>query len=349
MPAMLKKFDSLQAFRGLAALGVVFHHAAVSTSAFIENIPFWLNSIFEHGFLGVDFFFVLSGFIIMSSHFDDEKSVASLKTYGIKRFVRIFPPYWPVSVALMLSYVLLPSLSQGARGDFSLLSSLFLLPDASPPALSVAWTLIHEVMFYIIFCLFFISSPLFICFVVAWVMAICGTAWLAEQVDLSPFLARLLSPINLEFVFGMGVAYLARGVSNRFASVLIYFGSFILVLLLLWPFAMECRVLFGLPFSVLVLGAVLLERQGKLGLPRWMVLMGDASYSIYLIHNPLVSLTSRLVRRLHGFANWGFGMLVGVAASVVVGVLYHLFIEKPLIRLFRQQFNRLPRKASISL
>ena len=69
--------------------------------------------------------------------------------------------------------------------------------------------------------------------------------------------------------------------------------------------------------------------------------MGDASYSIYLIHNPLVSLTSRLVGRLHGFANWGLGMFVGVVSSVLVGVLYHLFVEKPLIRLFLQHFNRL--------
>ena len=130
----LKKFDSLQVFRGLAALGVVFYHTAMSTNVFVGKIPTWLNSMFDHGFLGVDFFFVLSGFIIMSSHFDDEKSVASLKTYGIKRFVRIFPPYWPVSVALMLSYFLLPSLSQGTRGDFSLLSSLLLLPAATPPS-----------------------------------------------------------------------------------------------------------------------------------------------------------------------------------------------------------------------
>ena len=117
-------------------------------------------------------------------------------------------------------------------------------------------------------------------------------------------------------------------------------GGFILTLLLWWPFAPECRALFGLPFALLVLGGVLLERQDKLALPRWMVLIGDASYSIYLIHNPLVSLTSRVVGRLHGIASWGVGMLVGVALSVFVGVLYHLFIEKPLIRLFRNLFRK---------
>lgn len=129
----LRKFDSLQVFRGLAALGVVVHHAAISTEALVGRIPGWLIQIFEHGFLGVDFFFVLSGFIILNSHYDDEKSVAALKTYGIKRFARIFPPYWPVSIALIIAYFVLPGMSQGVRGDINWLSSLLLLPD-TPPA-----------------------------------------------------------------------------------------------------------------------------------------------------------------------------------------------------------------------
>ena len=325
----------------MAALGVVIQHAAMSTGFFVSRLPAWLSSIFEHGFLGVDFFFVLSGFIILSSHFDDEKSVGSMRTYGIKRFVRIFPPYWPVSIALMISYLLLPNLSQGNRSDFSLLSSLLLLPDAQPPALSVAWTLIHEVLFYLIFCLFFISNRLFLIFVTGWVLAICACLWLAKGGGFSPFLARMLSPVNLEFVFGMGVAYLARGIANRFAMAFLFLGFSVFVVLLFWTFAAEHRILFGLPFAALVLGAVLLERQGRLALPRWMVLLGDASYSIYLIHNPLISLTSRLVARLPGLASWGIGMFVGVVSSLVAGVLYHLLMEKPLIRLFRQPFNRL--------
>jgi peptidoglycan/LPS O-acetylase OafA/YrhL len=337
----LRKFDSLQVFRGLAALGVAIQHTAMSTGFFVGNLPAWLNSIFAHGFLGVDFFFVLSGFIILSSHFDDEKSVASMRGYGIKRFVRIFPPYWPVSIALLISYLLLPNLSQGDRSGFSLLSSLLLLPDAQPPALSVAWTLIHEVLFYLIFCLFFISNRIFLIFVAAWVMAIGAFVWLGGAGGLSPFPARMLNPVNLEFVLGMGVAYLARVISNRFAMVWIFLGCTVFILLLFWSFAEQHRILFSLPFSALVLGVVLLERQGGLVMPRWLVLIGDASYSIYLIHNPLVSLTSRLVARLPGLASWGVGMIVGVASSLVVGVLYHLLMEKPLIRLFRQQFNRL--------
>ncbi len=337
----LRKFDSLQVFRGLAALGVAVQHTAMSTGFFVGKLPAWLHAIFEHGFLGVDFFFVLSGFIILSSHFDDEKSAASMRSYGIKRFVRIFPPYWPISIALIISYLLLPNLSQGDRSGFSLLSSLLLLPAAQPPALSVAWTLIHEVLFYLIFCLFFISNRIFLIFVAAWVLAMGASAWLGATTGLSPFPARMLNPVNLEFVLGMGVACLTRVVSNRFAMAWIFLGCAVFVLMLFWSFSEQHRILFGLPFSALVLGAVLRERQGGLAMPRWLVLLGDASYSIYLIHNPLVSLTSRLVARLPGLATWGVGMLVGVVSSLVAGVLYHWLVEKPLIRQFRRQFNRL--------
>lgn len=334
-------FDSLQVFRGLAALGVVISHAGLSTNAFAGKIPSWLNSVFEQGFLGVDFFFVLSGFIIMSSHFDDEKSITSIKTYGVKRFLRIFPPYWPVSISLILAYFVLPGMSQGNRGEFSWLSSLLLLPDSPPPALSVAWTLIHEVMFYMIFCVYFVSNRLFMLFVSGWVLTICMVAWFARGAEYSPFLVRFLSPINLEFVMGMVVAYFARVTSTQFAKFFLFSGVFLLAVWLWLPVNEEMRVLFGVPFSLIVLGAVLLERKEKLILPRWMVLMGDASYSIYLIHNPLVSLTSRLVARLHGYASWGLGMFVGIISSVIVGVLYHLLVEKPLIRFFRQRLKRM--------
>ena len=334
------KFDLLQMFRGLAAVGVVFHHASASTSAFVSQIPPWLSSVFQQGFLGVDFFFVLSGFIIMKSHFSDNKSISALKNYGLKRFVRVFPPYWPVSIVLMLGYFAHPSLSQGTRADFSLLSSVLLLPAASAPALSVAWTLIHEVIFYLIFSLFFISNRLFLACVALWALAMCTAAWGGGESD-SPTLVFLLKPINFEFLLGLGVAWCARTTPHRFAKPLCLVGGALFVSLLCWPFALDFRVLFGVPFSLLVLGAVLLERQGKVVLPRWMIMLGDASYSIYLVHNPTISITSRLIGKFSILRRWGFGMLTGIVVSIIAGILYHLLIEKPLIRLFRRYIERL--------
>src|SRR5262249_36486943 len=63
--------SSLQAARGVAALMVVGYHAQIAVSDFIDPMPTWVRAILDHGDLGVDFFFVLSGFIITYAHFDD--------------------------------------------------------------------------------------------------------------------------------------------------------------------------------------------------------------------------------------------------------------------------------------
>ena len=283
-----QKLDTLQCFRGLAALSVVFFHATITTN------PLALNGLFSFGFLGVDFFFVLSGFIILSSHFDDEKTVSSLKSYYRKRFVRIFPPYWPISIGMILIYFLLPNLSHNttdAHSNISFISSLLLLPDTTGPALNVAWTLIYEILFYLIFSIFFISGRLFFIFIVSWISVIFAVIWLMglpENAYDSPsnWSTHLISPINLEFILGMVTVYLARSISNRYGLLLFLFGIISLLLFLFWPFALICRPLFGLPFAALVLGGVLLERQGKLKLPQWLVKLGDASFSIYLVHTP---------------------------------------------------------------
>lgn len=55
---------SLQAGRFFAAMAVVLHHASVSVTAFVDQVPSRFEAIAEYGYLGVDFFFVLSGFII---------------------------------------------------------------------------------------------------------------------------------------------------------------------------------------------------------------------------------------------------------------------------------------------
>jgi exopolysaccharide production protein ExoZ len=339
------KLDSLQCFRGLAALSVAFFHASATTN------PHAFNGLFGFGFLGVDFFFVLSGFIILSSHFEDEKTISSLKTYYIKRFVRIFPSYWPISIGMIFIYSMLPNLSQqaSAHQNISLISSLLLLPASTGPVLNVAWTLIYEVMFYFIFSIFFISGRIFFVFIVSWVSVILAVIWINGLPDInlaesaydapSTWFTHLISPINLEFVLGLITAYLVRIVPYRFGKMLFWLGLIGFIMLLCWPFALICRPLFGLPFAVLVLGGALLEKQGKLKSPQWLVRLGDASYSIYLVHNPLISVTNRLVGHFFGLTSWRLAIWVGVIVSVVLGILYHWIVEKPLIELFRKQFG----------
>lgn len=304
------QIQSLQVFRGLAALAVVAHHAALSTEAFVANMPAWLVSLFGLGYLGVDFFFVLSGFIIMYAHFADEGTGPAVRRYAFKRLVRIFPAYLPISLALIALYAALPGFSGAADRGYSLLISLLLLPADGPPALSVAWTLVHELIFYAVFLLFFISRRWLVLGLVAWAALI-----LVSQQVWSPtgWLRYPLSVLNIEFMFGVLAAWTVKSWASRRRladgwSVVALVGALVvclgLALILGGPSAYP-RLVLALGLGLIIVGFAVREQSVRLHWPGWLLLVGNASYSIYLVHNPLLSVTQRLAGRL-GLA-WGGG------------------------------------------
>ena len=327
----------LQVGRGLAAIGVALSHARLGTSAFVEPIPGWLMAILEKGFLGVDFFFVLSGFIILNSHLDDESSLRALKSYIFKRISRIYIPYWPVCAIVIAGYLLFPSLSNANR-DWGWWTSLFLVPSLHPPALVAAWTLVHEMLFYAVFVLFFVGKRLFLTASVAWVVAIMANPPTAGF--LAPLFSTLLNSINLEFFFGMICALLYRRMGN--------FGAAVPWAALAVGVAIACgyfftatgegpdRLLFGLGAAFLVLGAVLLERRVRGRVPDSLVRLGDTSYAIYLLHNPLISLTSRAAARVPVLDRWAGSLIFSMICVIGSGLLFHLFFERPVLGYLRK-------------
>lgn len=130
-----RKLEWLEVMRGGAALWVLLHHAKQSVDHFVADMG--AQPWFEHGYLGVDFFFVLSGFIIAFASHRLALRGGGLRDYASARLIRIYVPYLPIGIAMYLLYLLLPGLSEGGRTP-SLLTSLTLLPDNHPPALSVA-------------------------------------------------------------------------------------------------------------------------------------------------------------------------------------------------------------------
>jgi len=331
----------LQVGRGLAAIAVAASHARLGTSAFVDTLPDWLMMILAHGALGVDFFFVLSGFIILNSHQDDPQGCAALKSYVLKRLSRVFIPYVPVCAIVIMSYLIFPTLSQANR-EWGWLTSIFLVPSRYPPALVAAWTLVHEVLFYSIFMLFFAGKRLFLLATIVWAVAILA---LSPPGGLfSPLFSTLLNYINLEFLFGMACALLCRRI-NRFAIV---YAAIIGWLALAAGFGcVYCyfltatgegpdRLLFGLGASLVMLGMVLFEPKVRDRVPRAFVRLGDASYAIYLIHNPLISLTSRVATHCIIIDQWAGSLIFSMACVIGLGLLYHVLFEKPVLRFYRQ-------------
>lgn len=328
--------NSLQVFRGFAALAVVCHHATLSTSAFIGKIPDTIESLFNLGQFGVDFFFVLSGFIIMYTHFNDEHTLVAVKKYTFKRLLRIFPAYIPISLLMIASYYSMPTLSAAGGRQFSILSSLLLIPSALPPALSVAWTLIHELLFYILFLSFFISRKFFSIALMIWAIGIS----LSNYFDfIDGWLKYPFSILNLEFMFGVLSAWYIKS-KQEFLNpyFCIWFGIVISLVSLTFIFNYQIqifRLALALGLSFIVVGYAIIETINPLIFWSGWLLMGNASYSIYLIHNPLLSITQRLISKTQ--AHWSVAMLLGVCFSVIFGISYYFLIEKTAIDFSRKK------------
>uniref|UniRef100_UPI0035AF6B3E acyltransferase family protein n=1 Tax=Rhodoblastus sp. TaxID=1962975 RepID=UPI0035AF6B3E len=100
---------------------------------------------------------------------------------------------------------------------------------------------------------------------------------------------------------------------------------------------------FAIGFAAIIVGAVLSERRYGWRFPKWSLLLGDASYSIYLVHSMAISAIAMINAKLgHGHVPpvvlFGGALSVSVAAGVVV----HLMIEKPILRLTRGKAKARP-------
>lgn len=341
-----KYFDVLQIFRGVAALMIIIHHSKGSFLYYHHADNYFLDFISSIGKLGVDFFFVLSGFIISYTSFNKQGDKKYIKSYLIKRILRIYVPYLPVSFLMLFLYFSFPNFSSVDR-SFSLLTSLTLFPDGNP-ALSVAWTLIHEMLFYFLFLIFFFSKKKWDVFVLIWVFLILVYNYiLKDSIQISnSFLRVFLSLYNIEFVLGYVLAtVIKRGykINNLFISFL-FFSSFALFLYLIyWEvlfFDFYLNILFSLSCFFLIYWSIN-DKNIRINNANVFMMIGNATYSIYLIHNPLQALMIRFLPASTGNDLMLFGELFIVTiVCCIIGYIYYLIFEKHLLSKMNSIFLR---------
>ena len=349
---------NIQSCRAVAALLVVFFHAAgnLAKAKYFGALASPLEKLFAFGgTAGVAFFFVLSGFIIHHVHHQDLNRPGRLPRYLSKRLIRIYPTYWILFIGVWALARLTPSLQDSLPTDpFVLLKSLLLLPqDAAvvggtgAPVLAVAWSLQYEMVFYATFALGLISRRLFV--------AILAVAFV--HIALAPifgpygFPGRFFaSPYILLFLFGMLASRLDK-MSFRFplpgtaASVA---ASLFLLVGLVAKLTRSAEPIPGFELAYGGLAAILIvslarhERQSGVRaqsriarvFARVFALLGDASYSLYLIHFPLIAILSRtLVAMLpKTFASACVAFVLMVVICAAVSAAFYTFIERPILR-----------------
>ncbi len=358
-------YSSLQALRAAAALMVVLFHLG---GTFAQTKYFGVDPLggaFGWGDAGVDFFFVLSGFLIATVHRREFGRPEALPRYIYKRVVRIYPTYWIVCFAVCAAAFVVPELRAALPSDpWVFVKALLLLPQdpdvvggTGSPILFVAWSLQYEMMFYAVFAAFIANRALGAMFALGLLATSLGCQLGSGCAFPASFVAN-----NMVLLFAMGVAaaFIAHGrwrmpapraVALAAAAAFVGFGMFE-VHVGHDALGFDRRLVFGALAALVIVALVQAEDAGaQVAKSRWMALLGDSSYALYLLHMPVISVVAKL------FAHVGLvrPLAVGSAAVAVVfacvgsALVFHLAIEKPLLARLRFDRRRAPPRVASAM
>lgn len=328
---------SVQYLRAVAALMVVFHHAREQFPGFQAVFPT------TAGQAGVDLFFVISGFIMVVVSTTKPRTGAE---FFEMRVVRIVPIYWFytfMTAGLLLTLPMFFRLNEFTVPHFLL--SLLFVPHVAPgtvdslsPMLKLGWSLNFEMFFYAVFALAIWLSPMHRVLLTAVTLALVVTIGRIYNFG-SSVLLFYSDTMVLEFVFGMLIGTLYTGCKlpelRSIPAILLIavgFGAIFVG----GPFmtATLRPLVFGLPAAAIMIGCLSLERRGVVPLLRTPLVVGDASYSIYLVHLLPIVVLRFLLPRL-GVATTGVFtticfVLACLLAGASAGIISYYYIERPL-------------------
>lgn len=336
-----RHLSSLQWLRGIAALAVVYFHATLQ----VEHLNPGIN-VKAIGATGVDIFFVLSGFIMWVT---TRNSGVGPRGFLIKRFERIVPLYWLLSLIVSVVALIVPFLLKSTQFNLShLIASLLFIPWPNPaaspgtseyisPVIVPGWTLNMEIAFYTLFSICLPLKKLWRVVAITSLIAMLLVIGLfaATEGSIASFYGN---SVILEFVFGILLAaYLIPylNFSARIAWGVIGLSLIALAFIEAASLDLPRALKYGAPAFLAIAAAVNLERIRAVPNFLMLVRLGDASYSIYLSHIFVLAGLRMVVGFLHiDLSFWtGCGFIVvGVVVSAIFGVFIHRFIEKPLSR-----------------
>jgi peptidoglycan/LPS O-acetylase OafA/YrhL len=306
----------LDTLRAIAALSVCFYHFVIGPIDFIDDSA--TLTIFSYGKYGVQFFFVISGFVIPLSMFRNSYSISNYFTFLLKRFIRLEPPYL-ISILVFLALIFIRNHFSGFdHPRFQGANQLFfhigyLIPFTYYEwLLDIYWTLAIEFQFYLLIAIYYfalISKKMFIR--ILWYILMIISAQFGGS-EFLPYWLPLFLLGNLLFLY-----------KNSFIKNIEFYLVSIFTLLYIAAF-ISLPVFFA---SILPFFAILYYSDFQNKILGW---IGKVSYSVYLFHTVIgtavVNLLSHYcVNNLQRF----FVVIIGVATSIIFSKLIYKIIEEP--------------------
>jgi exopolysaccharide production protein ExoZ len=334
---------NLQALRGIAALLVVMHHSLAHFNAMGLSNPVF-EFIARHGNIGVDIFFVISGYVMAKTTAGSGHGPDVSRYFLGKRFARIYLGYWPVFLLALAIYQIH---SPEYLADKQLLQSFTLLKFGNYAGLVItpAWSLTFELYFYLIVGLMLTAKwirpiPVFLLISVLIVLKSVFTR-LGDN-DLLDF---FFSPYIYEFIAGYFICHYWRYLAAR---------HWIWVALLAGATGLSAGVQLGddhgywrftaiaLFSASLVWLMLLLEEHALVTFHGLVKKVGDSSYTLYLTHTVLLGLFYSLGMRdylvAHGFALSGF--IACIVFITVISWVFYIYVEAPLYRWVKSRLKK---------
>lgn len=325
---------------------VVMVHVTITSAERFNQVTFF--NLFLAGWSGVDYFFVLSGFIMVYVHRSAIGKKDQLKSFLVKRAVRIYPIYWIITLTLWCLFLVIPAFANNNQ-DLSLgkvIASLLLIPQKDKPILEVGWTLIYEIYFYLLFSLAIWLKPKHsVPILSGWLLV---TLLLYREIVKFPqdfLLETVFGDMNLELVLGCLAAYIVIKYNNSIGKYrwilfgIANLGCVILGLLLGLANIWFARIpTFGMLAALLIIAATLIDLKDSPKIPDLLIFLGDASYSIFLTHMPVISAITKILQKanLGKYYDGFFAPALLALFAVVFGCIFYTLIEKPLTVFLRK-------------
>lgn len=321
------RIKELDAFRGLAALAVVLYHY---TTIYSKNFDVESPLYFSYGWLGVPFFFILSGFVITLTIERCQNSWQFLK----KRFVRLYPTFWICLVLTLVTIGVTNSNSIDPMFDrptldiianFTMFHELAKLHHVD----GSYWSLLPELLFYLLMAvLFFFKKVDNVLQFNGALLVICFVHYFFPI----PIFSRLLD-LHYVLLFMIGICFYR--IYTRVGKAPVYLHLLIIANLILGsylygivrPHLDILTIFITFPAIVLFFYTFVYLKFEILGRSKFLLFLGFISYPLYLIHQIIGFI---VMFYLDQFVSRVWSVIFTTSIAILLATLVAYYLEVPL-------------------
>lgn len=348
------RIQSLQIFRGFAAVYVLLFHALFNAKEIFGDETFL--KIFKNGFRGVDFFFCLSGFIIFYTNHQNFGNPQKAKEFVLKRVLRIFPIYWIYVGAIILIYTIIPQLqtqriTEILSTPMKIVKTFILFPQQYTNYLiTYAWSLSYELLFYFIFTFLIINRKKTgsIVLLIGYLLIVVLRHFNIIEFNNFYIIDFVFNSYILQFTLGCFAAFIVVNYKNWVLKNYKYIIVAGILLFLITNvneyyqfYSMDYIFIYSTLYTLIIVGASGINSFENI-VVRQLNYIGDASYTIYLTHGVIMSFVCKCIFRLNLQRTLGVPvtMLIVILLTIAIASTLYSMIEKPLMRYLYKLYNQ---------